>query len=139
MRPSKKSFDHLTAPFVFSIFKNYLKYSKGYGYTIPVNFKINPPCQTLSKLFDMSKNTPLASWSLWKYWYISWMMNRCRFMKESLEQKPYSLGDSMPFPLRDLYNSLKKSLLKILLKINSKKTGRSFLMHSSSIVCVCQL
>ena len=104
-----------------------------------LNFRIKSPCQILSKPFYMSKNTPLTSWSLPKDWFVSSMMNKSWYMKESLEQKPDWLVDSMSFPLKNLYNSLKKVSQRfcILLKISSESRSVDFNALFINCVCMC--
>ena len=75
--------------------------------SLRLNLRISPSCETLSKTLDISKNTPLTSRSLSKDWDISWVIER--------SLKPDWLDDNKSFSLKNLQNSLNKSLSKILL------------------------
>ena len=102
---SKKSFGHLIPLFVFGVLKNLLKDTTGFQiYHYGLIFRINPSCQTLSKAFDMSKNTPLTSRSLPNDWYILWVIETSWFMQESPGRKPEWLDDNKLFSFKNLYS-----------------------------------
>ena len=75
----------------------------------------------------MSKNTPITSRSLSKDLYISRVIEKSWFMRESRGRKPDWLDDNKSFSIKNLYSSLNKSLSNILLKIGSKRQVGSFL------------
>ena len=56
-------------------------------------------------------------------------------MQESMGRKPDWLDDNKSFSLKKLCSLLNKSLLKILVQIGRKETGRWFLMHCLSFFC----
>ena len=110
--------------FCFQYFKkSFKRYNRFPDITLRLNVRISPLCQTLSKPFDMSKNTPLTSWLLSENWYILWVIERSWFMQMSLVRKPDWLDDNKSFSFKTLYSLLNKSLSKILLQIGSKETG----------------
>ena len=113
--------------FVFGILKNSTGSNKRYNrfpnISLRLNFRISPSCQTLSKAFNMSKNTPLTSLPSSKDWYISWVIELSLFIQESPGRRPDWLEDNKSFSFKNLYSSLNRSLSKILLQIGSKEKG----------------
>ena len=94
-----------------------------------VNFRISHSCQTLSKAFDMSKNTPLTSRSLSKDCYISWVIERSWLIEESPGRKPDWLDDNKSFSFKNLYSSLNKSLSKIRLEAKRQVGNFWYTVH----------